>query len=728
MDELAAEGIRFAQAVTPVPMTLPSHATMMTGLYPPNHGVRNNGHYRLPEAATTLAERFAAAGYRTAAFVSSFVLYRQFGLSQGFQAYDDSLFNERRGRETVRRALEWIARDDRRPYFVWVHLFEPHTPWNPPPPYDLLVTRSVYDREVAAADAFLRELLEGLPVDPALEHTVVVVLGDHGEGLNDHGELEHGIFLYGEVVRIPWILRLPGGREGGRVVQSLVCTVDLAPTLLELAGLDPPERTDGLSLVPLLEGEPGEVARRRGVYLETLYPKENFGWAPLYGYRSPRWKWIRAPESELYRLTEDPHERRNLAAAYPDTARRLDNRLQHQILRFQPLAPATGAPLSREAEERLKSLGYLSAGSLGEASEEADLPDPKAMIASHADLQEAKVAMDEERYGDAIAPFRRVLAHQERNLVAWLGLGQALNHTGRYEEAQEAYEKALELDPENATASLGLADAFFGQEKWTAALRLYEKARKDPSTRRKVESRYAAALFRMGRRSEARRHLEEAARRYPRDAAYFRKKLELLDRAARVEEALGRARSLSPAVRDSLREALVQAAWNLGWVRETHRLLSQRAATAEGERRRRRFLESLYERLDRPQEALEALEAVMELEGRTPELLLKRIRLLLAAHEDRAALEVSEELDPADLEGSDRALLHELRARALSRLGDVGGALRELRAAVAAGYQDLGRILNDAAFAPVRRDPRFLGLADSLSRRLSAQAAGGQRP
>lgn len=326
LDRVAREGIEFDHAVTPIPVTCPSHSTILTGYYPLHHTVRNNGRYVLPPGAVTLAGRFHDAGYRTGAFVSAFVLNRQFGLSQGFEAYDDSLFNERAGSETVRRALRWLSRRDPRPFFLWVHLYEPHTPWTPPMPYAALPLRSGYEREIAAADGAFGALLDRLRAGNELDRTLVVVLADHGEGLNDHGELEHGVFLYQETTRIPLLMRLPGGREAGRHVGALVSTVDLAPTVCEIAGVPAPPDEDGVTLVPALHGR--ALTPRAGVYLETLYPKENFGWAPLTSFENSRWQWIRAPEPELYQLQQDPQERNNQNQAQPDTSALMSRRLE----------------------------------------------------------------------------------------------------------------------------------------------------------------------------------------------------------------------------------------------------------------------------------------------------------------------------------------------------------------------------------------------------------------
>ncbi|MFN8549380.1 MAG: sulfatase [Candidatus Eisenbacteria bacterium] len=507
LDALAAGGFLFERAVTPVPVTLPAHTTMLTGQLPPRHGVRNNGSYHLPIEATTLAERCADSGYETGAFVSAFVLDRQFGLSQGFAAYDDSLYNERPSAETVRRAIRWLkGRASERPVFLWVHLYDAHAPWTPAPPFSHLPLPSPYDQEIAADDAALGTLIAELKRSKRWDNTVLAVLADHGEGLGDHGETEHGIFLYQETTRIPFVLKLPKGmakRMPARKVSTLVSTIDLLPTLLELTGQKPSENLDGKSLAPLLAGKSEEESGldRHGVYLETLYPKENFGWAPLFAFQTEEWKWIRAPRAELYRLAADPGEKSNLVDTEAEQGATLDRRLE-RLLQTLPTTNATASSaVSPEVEERLRSLGYLSGGSLT-ANATENLPDPKLLIASHGDFDEAKRAMDDQRFADAVEPFRRVLAREERNTVATLGLGIAEVKTSDFRAAEVTLRRAIELSPGNATAQAALADALFGQERWQDALDLYRVAARDRTSARHSDARIALCLLMLGRNDE----------------------------------------------------------------------------------------------------------------------------------------------------------------------------------------------------------------------------------
>jgi len=705
LDRLAAEGIRFERAVTPVPLTLPSHTSILTGLLPLQHGVHNNGSYQVPGSAYTLAEHFQAAGYRTGAFVSAFVLNAQFGLRPGFEAYDDSLFNERAGTETVRRALRWYHAKDRRPAFLWVHLWEPHTPWNPPLPYATMALPSGYDREVAAVDGAIGELLEDLRRAGRYDRSVILVTGDHGEGLGDHGEAEHGVFLYQETTRVPFLLKKPRQQEAGRVVSQLVATIDVAPTLCELAGVEPLKGIDGQSLVALAAG--GAPPQRSGVYLETVYPRENFGWSSLAAFENDRWKWISAPEPELYQLVEDPGELDNRSTAMPDTAAAMDRRLERTKASARPLAAEAHRGPSAEVTERLRSLGYLSAGSLAPAQDE-DLPDPKHVIATLADFDDAKRGIDDGRYHEAIAPFQRVIAGHGRNLVALLGLGMAYNRTARFPEAESTYRAALQLSSSNSTAIAGLADALFGQEKWKEAAELYELAIPSGDQVRHLHSRLAVSYVMLGRAEDARALLDRARRTIQADPRF------LDDLTVQLRDY----QQATPAAGDSLRLARARAAAGLGLFRETERLLQTPAERPAGEIQRLSLLEQLYTQACLPDRALGAVDRLAEATGEGIDLRLRRAQLLLSAGRPAEALAVYRSI-PADqlaAGGRQPTVLYN-QACALARLRRNDEAVQTLEEAIRTGYDNLAHLLNDEDLSGLRDDPGYLRLVSSLSAR-----------
>ena len=333
LDRLAAQGIRYTAAFTPVPLTLPSHATMFTGVEPAVHGIFNNGQGRLPRELPTLAEELSAQGYATAAFVSSAALAPGFGLERGFQLYRDfglgaagSLHAEQAAAVTVDAAFSWLDRIGDRRFFLWVHLFDPHIPYDPPPEYRARFL-DPYDGEVAYTDAQVGRLLQRLDQGPLARRTAVCVLGDHGEGLGDHGEQTHGVFLYDTTVRIPLLVRVPGGPRGV-VREELVSTQLLRPTVRRWAGLG--------------EGEPDLLRPPEGgsVYLETRYPLISCGWSPLEGWRTAEWKYIRAPRPELYAVTTDPGEERNRWEGEPNRVRALADRLEEHRAGLAARAPA----------------------------------------------------------------------------------------------------------------------------------------------------------------------------------------------------------------------------------------------------------------------------------------------------------------------------------------------------------------------------------------------------
>lgn len=703
LDELAASSVRFDEALTAVPVTLPAHSTILTGQYPLRHGVRNNGSYSLRADRRTLAEVFSEHGYETAGFVSAYVLDQSFGTGQGFSTYDDELFNERTGAETTERALRWLAdRDGGRPFFLWVHLFDPHLPWTPPEWSRELDLPDDYDREIAEADRCVGDLLQALGSD--LENTTVVVVGDHGEGLNDHGEFEHGIFLYPETMRVPFLLHLPEGAHGGKTVTEPVATADIFPTLLEITSVparsgsttSPAEEIDGASLLPLIET--GTPPQRRGIYMETVYPEENFGWAPLTAFRSQQWKWIDAPRPELFDHANDPLETINLRESRPDDARSLGDRLARFVAGFPELPSQAPQDLSPEAEERLRSLGYLSGGS--EIDDSGPRPDPKDMIAIHEDYEAAKKAMDETRFADAVPHFRTVLEHNPENHTARLGLGTALVRISEYEEAKDVLGPALEARPRNTTVQAALADAAFGLFDYQGALELYRLAEADPSLgTRHVPSRIVTCLHRLGRSAEARELLQRYAGR-PEDAGFWRDFEGRLSRdaavSARIAPDADPSAVTGPEVLD---RALASAA--VGITAEAVRWLQTPVQPAEAEAKRLEYLARLYAESRRPALALEALASLQAAGVDTSPLQPLEARLLAETGQWTAALQAYEAL-PATLERE------HARIRTLAELGRMEEALQVLDGLESAGQLDFSKLLVAPEFQTLREDPAFI--------------------
>ena len=465
IDRLAREGTRFENASAAAPLTLPSHATLLTGLYPPAHGVRDNGAYRLPADIPTLATVLSGRGFRTAAFVGAYVLAARFGLERGFELYNDRFgpprgprglsFIERRAAEVVEPAIGWLRQIPKaQRFFAWVHLYDPHAPRDPPPPY---AGRSAdpYDGEIAYADAQVGRLLESLRALGREADTLVVLTADHGEGMGEHREMTHGLFVYASTIRVPLILRLPGQVEAGSVREELVGAADLMPTVLELIGLTPPGDLHGRSLA-----RGGAGAPRHSVYAETLFPHLNFRWSALASLRSGRYKLIRAPRSELYDLAADPGETRNLYGAEPAIAARLERELE-RYLGAADVRDAELVQIDGETAAKLRALGYAAGAPLLGASEDSPWagPDPKQMIAVWETYQRALNLLRADNYPEGQRLLREVVQQDPDNILARISYAGCLYRDADYAAAADQYRAALALggNPAIVRAHLGRA-------------------------------------------------------------------------------------------------------------------------------------------------------------------------------------------------------------------------------------------------------------------------------
>jgi arylsulfatase A-like enzyme/Tfp pilus assembly protein PilF len=457
LDRLAGEGVLFEAVYSPVPQTLPAHASLFTGLVPPHHGVRDNIGFTLKPGPRTLAERFQAAGFATGAAVSAYVLRAQTGISRGFDTYDDRLPIEggteslgsvqRDGAVAVESLDRWVEAQGGRRFFAFLHLYEPHTPWAPPPAHAHFV--HPYDGDVAYADELVGRFLEPLRARGLLDRAVVAVTADHGEGLNEHGEEEHGMFLYREAVHVPLIVRLPGAAHGGTRVRGTAALVDVAPTLLELAGL----ATDGMDGASLAGAIAARRTASRPVYSETLFPRYHFGWSELYAVTDDRYRFIRAPRPELFDAVQDPGEKTNLYAARQTAAAPMNAWLERQV---QQGAVAPREAVSAETQEKLQALGYVGTAA-ATAAAGSDLPDPKDRIADAEELKKAITLRRSGKVAEAVGQYRKVLARNPRMVDAWEGLGFSLSDLGRPAEAIAALDAAVELDPARSGTHLALA-------------------------------------------------------------------------------------------------------------------------------------------------------------------------------------------------------------------------------------------------------------------------------
>jgi arylsulfatase A-like enzyme/predicted Zn-dependent protease len=446
------EAILFERAYSHVPLTLPSHGSILTGTLPAVHGLRDNLGYTLNPKVPTLGELLKKNGYATGAAVSSIVLNGGSGIGRGFDFYEDTVEPkeanqalsrvQRPGAETEALLATWLeAQSAEKPLFGFLHLYEPHTPYEPPEPYASRYSRQPYDGEIAYADELVGRLFEVLKKRGIWERAVVIVLSDHGEGLGEHGEDEHGIFLYRWALQVPVMVKLPKSEKAGVTVSTPVQLSDVFTTVVRAVGLPDVKTPDGtLSLLDLAAGAP---APARTIYAETIFPRIHFGWSDLAALLDGKWHYVEAPKPELYDLEKDPAESANLAPEKPQPFRTL--RIEMEKRRAAFTAPATADP---EEARKLASLGYLSSGATAGSG---PLPDPKDEIFVVRDLKDGSGFFHTGRYDEAIAIFRRLLDRNPRMLDVWDLYSQSLQKLGRNEEALAALKKGIQLSPDGAT-------------------------------------------------------------------------------------------------------------------------------------------------------------------------------------------------------------------------------------------------------------------------------------
>ena len=574
LDSLASRGAVFSSAFSPAPLTLPAHASLFSGRLPFRHGVRVNGTDRVGGGVPLLAPAFREAGWATAAVIGSLVLRSEVGLARGFDAYDETFAAnagrgaadwraERGGEEVVDRAIAWLnARGERR-FFLWVHLYDPHAPYTPPPAFRDRFA-SPYDGEVAAADAALGRLIAHLETRRLLAKTLVVVAGDHGESLGEHGEKTHGVFLYDATLHVPLVVVAPSGVAGVRV-STPVSLVDVAPTLREAARLPEDREGDGVSLWSVLAGTapPGRV-----VYAESVYPAALLGWSPLKAVRSASFKYVEAPRRELYDLSADPGERANVFRADRAEARDLARHLAAHLAKPVP-RPGPAAAADDETVRRLASLGYVTPqGALWDLDRiDASLTDPKDRIGDWPAIEDAiiarqlgksaqaagllsaldpamlradptlfrELALDlrrSRRARESVSAYQEILRRFPPLPEDWFGLGVAWHLLGREADAARAHEDAVRLKPDFSDAWINL-----GQE--SLVLGRLERARDAFQHAVALDARSVDGLSGLAAVSAERRDFEAAVSRLHEALAADPDRTETIENLARVERARG---------------------------------------------------------------------------------------------------------------------------------------------------------------------------------------------
>lgn len=574
LDDLASRGVRFERAYAQVPLTLPSHASLLTGEYPPEIGLRVNGSGRLGGDVPTLASVLKGRGYRTGAFVAAAVLSDAYGLDRGFDHYDNDLgadtgggdaVAERPGDAVCDAAIAWLDASSDRPFFAWVHLFDPHHPYEPPEPYQENFA-DPYDGEIAFADAQVGRLLEWLSDHGLQEETLVVVAGDHGEAFGEHEEKQHGLFVYEATMHVPLIMALPSAVPAGGVVGDVAELVDVMPTVLELVGAEDVPEISGRSLVAAMRDSESEESQY--AYGESQYARMSFGWAPLASLTSERWKYIRAPRPELYDLQVDPGEAANVIAEHADVAADLGGRLD-RMLGAMELREASSAELDAEALAQLQSLGYLGGTAASAGDEPADGRDPKDMVGVYRGMMRARDALQRGRFADVVAILEPLIEQSPESDALYAPLGAAYLRLGRFEEAQQAYAMSLRQDPDHPGNLCGLGDALRQLGGVEEAVTVYERVLASWPEYGQAHSRLGLIRARQGNHAKALEHFRRFAELSPSSPNAHANLANALMAGQKVEEAvqeLETALELSPEYEPALR-----VYWNYLWAAGRHK-------------------------------------------------------------------------------------------------------------------------------------------------------------
>ena len=502
IDQLAKEGLLFNSCYTTVPITLPSHSNLMTGQYPLRHGVRDNGTFRLGQESLTIAEIFKSKGYQTAAFIGAFVLDSRFGLNQGFDVYNDRmdsnketpeiLYEEKRAGEVIEAAVEWLTQPREAPFFLFIHCFDPHAPYNPPEQYkgkNLLCGQGghsqvipCYDGEIAYVDACLGNLFQKMKELGVYDNTLICFTADHGESLGEHGEPSHGIFVYDSTLHIPLIIRYPQAVPADKVFPSQVSNVSIAPTILHLSGIEWPDSLmQGRVLLSLnSKGTCSLIEFDEPMYCESYFPFYNHHWSPLEGVRTVEWKYIQAPKPELYHLTEDPQELRNLYTQRKDQVKGMEElfyELKNKYSTGSEKRKSKAISLDRDTRKRLESLGYLwTAPTEHYREHKGDYPDPKDMVITLTFFNVAAYHYLREEYEPALYNFQKSLEINPQDVFGHFMMGFIYQKIGKFEKARIEFFECIQIDPAYVNGYIHLGGIHFKLGQIDPALQYLGKA------------------------------------------------------------------------------------------------------------------------------------------------------------------------------------------------------------------------------------------------------------
>ncbi len=472
MDMFASRGVLFEHCIAQTPLTLPSHTSLLTGTQPLFHGVRDNGGFLVPQELTTLAEVFKEKDYQTSAFVAAYVLDSKWGLDQGFDYYFDqfdlskyksiSLGNvQRRGDEVIDETLSWLEQHKNERFFTWIHLYDPHTPYDPPSPFRERYPNRPYIGEIAYTDSQLGRLWSYLEQNDLVENTVLIFVADHGESLGEHDESTHGYFVYQEGVHVPLIVVTPFPELHNLRRKTVVSLVDIMPTILEMDETPIPSQVQGQSLLPIMYDEQG--FENNIAYAETFYPRFHYGWSELKTIQERQYKLIIAPDLELYDLDQDPEERQNLIDSQPAEARRLFN------LAEQFMADASRGgfeldyrSLDEQARVKLAALGYIGSFADQSTLEGRALANPREKIGIFNQLSRSKELMLEEKYDEAVALIQGIIDEDPEVIDAYFTLGNLYFKQRDFQNSLDSFFQALERRPNDAFIVINLINSYLG--------------------------------------------------------------------------------------------------------------------------------------------------------------------------------------------------------------------------------------------------------------------------
>jgi tetratricopeptide (TPR) repeat protein len=600
IDGLAKDAILFERAYSHYPLTLPSHVSILTGELPPVHGIRDNVGYLFESSKHPYLPRLLKqAGYETGAAISAFVLRPETGLAEGFDSYEGDIKAElgqsldsviRSGAETLQRALPWIRERAAKPFFFFFHIYEPHTPYEP-----------TYEADIVTADKVIGDLLAELKRLGIYDRATIVLLSDHGEGLGDHGEKQHGIFLYRETLQVPLMIKLPGAERGGERISTPAQLVDVTPTLLSLAGVEVPEGLTGSSLLDL----PDEPRR---IYSETFYARIHYGWSDLASLVEDRFHYIEAPESELYDLAADPGEKRNVLAAERRTYSALRQAMREHDRRLVPPAAA-----DEETAAKLAALGYIGSSM---AEHQGPLPDPKTQRHILADMEEGLVASTEGRHAEAAALFERLLAANPNMQDVWAFYANSLQKLGRDQEAVDAYEKALKLSGGSPQLALATGAKLMELRRFDAARSHAELALKN-FPKRSYELLSQIAL-KEGKEDEALAVMRRAVAEGEATEALRRQLALVLSRRGQPAEAVALLQPLAQSAELPTLNTLAIALSDSGRHAEANAVLQQALQKDPKNAHIHETLGMVALRLSNPQEARGHLRRALELDDKLP--------------------------------------------------------------------------------------------------------------